>query len=156
MKLLNFFIMLAAIILVAHPSHAQPAALTAPLLATSSGELDRIILYDLNGGQRVLRFDARLHYAWGFSPDGCRVILTLGERGGVSRLYSARLDGSDLRPLVEFADLPANDWSVWEPMVNPADGRIAFTLFRRRKTDLPPPLSDDEKARLAEIVDAER
>jgi Tol biopolymer transport system component len=114
-------------------AHAQPAPLNAPLLATSSAELDRIILYDLNGGRRDLRFDARLHYVWGFSPDGCRVILTLGERGGVSRLYSARLDGEDLRPLVQFADLPANDWNVWEPMVNPTDGRIAFTWFRRER-----------------------
>jgi Tol biopolymer transport system component len=115
------------------PALAQPVPLGTPLLATASAELDRIVLFDLAGGRRELRFDARLHYPWGFSPDGCRMIFTLGERGGVSRLYSARLDGSDLRSLVQFADLPDDDWSAWEPTVNPLDGRIAFTWSRRER-----------------------
>ena len=113
------------------PSRAQPSLLGAPLIAVTTARLDRIVLYDLSGGRRELRFDAREHFVWGFTADGCRIIFTLGEPGGISRLYSARLDGSDLRSLVQFADLPAEDWSAWEPQINPVDGRIAFTFFRR-------------------------
>jgi Tol biopolymer transport system component len=115
------------------PVAAQPVPLGAPLIATTSAALDGILLYDLTGGRRELQFDTRLHMPFGFSPDGCRVVFTLTEPGGVSRIYSAQLDGSDVRPLVQFVDLPAADWSAWEPAVNPADGRIAFTLFRRER-----------------------
>jgi Tol biopolymer transport system component len=132
MRLLPALLLACLLISTVHAQDA-PTPLAAPLIASSSAALDRILLYDLNGGRRELRFDNRLHYAFGFSPDGCRLIYTLSERGGVSRLYSARLDGSDARALVGFADLPAADWSVWEPAVNPADGRIAFTLFRRER-----------------------
>jgi Tol biopolymer transport system component len=138
MKTLCAGFLLLLIFMVA-PASAQSPLLGAPLVATSSATLDRIVLFDLSGGQRTLRFDARLHYVWGFSPDGCRLILTLGERGGVSRLYSARLDGSDLRSLISFADLPVRDWSIWEPAVNPVDGRIAFTWFRRERPPGAPP-----------------
>ncbi|MCC6614029.1 MAG: PD40 domain-containing protein [Anaerolineae bacterium] len=113
------------------PARAQSTPLGAPLIAAASAQLDRIVLYDLSGGRRELRFDTREHMVWDFTPDGCRIVFTLDEPGGVSRIYSARLDGSDLRPLVQFADLPTQDWSEWEPVVNPIDGRIAFTLFRR-------------------------
>lgn len=122
------------------PAHAQPAPLGAPLLATTDARLDRILLYDLSGGRRELSFGIDAHYVWGFSPDGCRLIYTLTERGGVGRAYSARLDGSDARPLVQFADLPDEDWSVWEPSVNPADGRVAFTLFRRERPPAEEPI----------------
>lgn len=105
--------------------------LSAPLVAATNAALDRIILYDMVGGRRELRFDARAHYVWGFSPDGCRIVYTLTDVQGVSRIYSARLDGNDSQELVQFGDLPAYDWSAWEPQINSVDGRIAFTFFRR-------------------------
>ena len=128
------------LLLLTLPAYAQPALLGTPLIATTSAQLDHILLYDVSGTRRELNFGAQEHYVWGFSPDGCRIVYTLSERGSVSRAYSARLDGSDMRPLVQFADLPANDWSVWEPAVNPADGRIAFTLFRRERPPAEAPM----------------
>ncbi len=122
---------IAVILLAAPPIWAQSTPLGGPLVASASATLDRILLYDLTGGRRELRFDWRAHHVWGFTPDGCRLVYTLTEPGGVSRIYSARLDGEDARPLVQFTDLPAEDWSAWEPDVNPLDGRIAFTWFRR-------------------------
>jgi Tol biopolymer transport system component len=116
------------------PAGAQvQRALTAPLLAATDALLERILIYDLAGQRRELRFDTRQHFIWGFSPDGCRIILTLTAPGGISRIYSTRLDGSDLRPLVHMVELPDQDWSAWEPQVNPVDGRVAFTLFRRER-----------------------
>ena len=122
---------LALVLLLAAPVWAQPTPLNAPLVASTSATLDHILLYDLTGGRRELRFDWRDHYVWGFTPDGCRIVYTLTEPGGSSRLYSARLDGGDARPLVDFGDLPEADWSAWEPDIHPTDGRIVFTWFRR-------------------------
>jgi hypothetical protein len=108
LKALIFLTLMLAPIL---PSHAQSSPLTAPIVAVTTARHDAIHLYDMNGNTRQLRFDARTHFVWGFSPDGCRVIYTLGNAGGAARAYSARLDGTDARSLVQFADLPARDWS---------------------------------------------
>jgi len=113
------------------PLRAQPAAppLIGPLIAATTAAQDRIILYDLGADQqRSLSFGTGWHMVWGFSPDGCRVIFTLSDGPAPARLYSARLDGTDKRDLVQYADAPAADWGVWEPQPSPTEDRIAFTL----------------------------
>ena len=53
-----------------------------------------------------------------------------------TRIYSARIDGSDLRPLVDFHlgeggdDPAALDWEAWTPLWSPQGDRIAFVLLR--------------------------
>jgi len=115
------------------PLKAQPAEppLVGPLIAVNTSAQDRIILYDIGtGGGRTLSFGTGWHVVWGFSPDGCRIIFTLSDGAAQAKLYSARLDGTDQRDLVQYTELPANEWGVWEPQPSPTDDRIAFTLIR--------------------------
>ena len=61
------------------PLRAQPAEppLIGPILAATTSDQDRIILYDISTGQqRDLSFGTGWHIVWGFSPDGCRLIFT--------------------------------------------------------------------------------
>jgi len=115
------------------PLSAQPAEppLIGPLIAVNMSEQDRIILYDIGtGGQRTLSFGTGWHIVWGFSPDGCRVIFTLSDGAAQAKLYSARLDGTDKRDLVQYTELPSGEWGVWEAQPSPTEDRIAFTLIR--------------------------
>jgi Tol biopolymer transport system component len=113
------------------PVHAQDEPLLlGPLLAATTDEQDRIVLYDIGGGgQRSISFGTGWHMVWGFSADGCRVVYTLSDGPGMARLYSARLDGTDTRALVQFSELPDADWGVWEPQPSPDGSRIAFTMI---------------------------
>lgn len=109
--------------------------LDGPLLALNTPEQDQIVLYNLgSGARRSLRLGDGWQRIWAFSPDGCRLLYTLSDGVGPARLYSAALDGADVRQLVDFSGLPAGTWGVWEPTWSPAaeDGssRIAFTLIR--------------------------
>ncbi|MEZ4668882.1 MAG: hypothetical protein R3E39_13320 [Anaerolineae bacterium] len=78
-----------------------------------------------------MHFGDGWHVPWGFSPDGCRLLFTVSDGVFPARLYSARLNGSDKRSLVQFNDLPANQWGVWEPQFSPDGSRIAFSMIRR-------------------------
>lgn len=115
---------------------AQPRPpMNGPLIAVGTPQQDRILLYDLGASldefrRHELSFGSRWHHVWGFSPDGCRVLLTLSEGTAPARLYSARLDGSDLRELVQYSDLPPERWGVWEPRWSPDGARIAFGMIR--------------------------
>lgn len=115
------------------PLNTDPLPLDGALVAFTPAAQDRILLYDtVQARTRVLRFGRGWHYAWGFSPDGCRLLFTLGEGSRPPLLYSARLDGTDVRPLLTYSgDEPV--WGAWEPVwaLNPdGSARIAFTLIR--------------------------
>ncbi len=107
--------------------------LIGPVIAVDTAEQDRIVLYDLSTmSQRDLSFGANLHRIWSFSPDGCRIALTLDTGNNLPRLYTARIDGTDLRELVQYGDLPAGSWGIWNPQWSPDGSRIAFTMIQER------------------------
>ena len=109
---------------------SQPP-LIGPLLALNSVAQDHILIYDMaSDAWRELRLGTGDHHVWDFSPDGCRLLLTLRQGTGLARLYSVALDGSDLRPMIQFDELPESDWGVYEPSWSPDGTRIAFTMMR--------------------------
>lgn len=110
---------------------AQELPLDGPLIATNTAELDKIILYDVaHDTYRELNFGARWHHVWDFSPDGCRILFTMSNGAHHAKLYSARIDGRDLRELVQFNNLPDDAWGVWEPDYAPDGSKIAFKMIR--------------------------
>lgn len=126
------------LLLTTKPLAAQTESpLLGPLIASNSAAQDAIYLYDVaSGTMRELRFGTQWHMVWGFVESGCRVVYTLSDGPALGRLYSARLDGSDVRTLVDFNELPAEDWGVWEAQPSPDGTRIAFVMIRREyKTD---------------------
>ncbi len=106
--------------------------LVGPLIAVNTADQDQIILYDVsNGGQRSLKLGNGWLMPWGFTADGCRVIYTSSDGPSFARIYSAKLDGSDKRSLVQFDDLPSEAWGAWEPQASPDGSKIAFNLLRK-------------------------
>jgi len=132
------------------PAQAQaPFAgppLVGPLLATASAERDRVVLYDLGGEtRREFTLGAREHTVWGFSPDGCRLLLTLAEPGGLAQIVTTRLDGADPQTLVRYDEMPGGAWGAWEPNWSPDGTRIAFTMVRDTAyLNLPAPQADGD------------
>ena len=122
--------------LFATPTPLPP--LHGPLLGANSPQHSGMILYDLSTGeQRELSFGTGNHWLGSFSPDGCRIAFSLSDPSGAhTRIYSARIDGTDLRPLVDFHlgeggdDPAALDWEAWTPLWSPQGDRIAFVLLR--------------------------
>lgn len=106
--------------------------LQASLLAANTVEQDAIILYDIQrDSYRRLELGQGAHHVWDFSPDGCRLLVTLTPDAEQSRIYSVALDGSNLQPVVTFDELSAENWSAFEPDWS-ANGQIAFTMQRNR------------------------
>lgn len=108
------------------------APLNAPILAFDTTAQDRIVLYDVTSGSaRDLRFGSGWHRLWSFSPDGCRVAFTLSDGLDHARLYTAKIDGTDVRELIRFGTPPVGAWGAWEAQwsPDPTDPRIAFTLI---------------------------
>lgn len=102
-----------------------------PILAATTAAQDRILLYSVpDGAARVLKLGVGAHAVWDFSPDGCRVLYTLRDGRAPAKLYSARLDGSDVQALVRYTDLPPEQWGAWEPQWSPDGSRIVFTMMR--------------------------
>lgn len=105
-------------------------AMAGPLVAVTPAQQDRILLYDVGTDTtRELSFGYGEHHVWGFSPDGCRVLFTVDSAGGLPQAFTARLDGSDKQPMVQYADVLSTGWGVWEPDWS-STGRIAFTMLR--------------------------
>ena len=122
------FLILGFLIL---PISAQQLPLEGPLIATNTVELDNIVLYDVAyDTYRELNFGNFWHHVWDFSPDGCRVLFTLSDGVAPAKLYSARIDGRDLRELVQYSELPDEAWGVWEPDYAPDGSKIAFKMVR--------------------------
>lgn len=127
-KALVLWFILLVVVLSSHTQISVP--LVGPVLAADTAAQDRIVLYDVtNGGRRELVFGDEWHRVWGFSPDGCQVLFTLSDGSELSKLYSARIDGSDKRELVQYAALPSENWGAWYPSWSPDGTRIAFTLI---------------------------
>lgn len=115
----------------AAPGFPVDALLDAPLVAVDTNAQDRILIYDVtNDAVRELRFGAALHRVWDFSPDGCRILFTLSNTAQPARLYSADLDGGNVRELVEYTPQTGETWGVWDASYSPAGDRIAFTMIR--------------------------
>lgn len=115
------------------PTPTPLPTLTGPLLAGAGPESASLFLYDLSTGiQRDLTFGEGRHWMGSFAPDGCRFAFVLSDGAGRNmRIYSARLDGSDVQPLVDFTDASgAVSWEAWAPRWSPAGDRIAFILIR--------------------------
>jgi dipeptidyl aminopeptidase/acylaminoacyl peptidase len=153
---------LCALALVAglrHPPERAAAApgtpaLAAPLLLLDTPLQEALILRALNGSERRLALGSGLHRAWGFSPDGCDILLTYAAEEGAERLYRMRLDGTDVRPLVQYdpaAGSPplATGWAAWEPVWSPDASRIAFTLIEYLPPASSNPLANQPRARTA-------
>lgn len=126
--------MILLLMMILFPVQAQSdSPLAGPLLASNTVSQDAIMLYDLGtGALRRLEIGAGNQHVWDFSPDGCRLLLTLRNGTAYARLLSVKLDGSDLREMVQFDELPAARWGVWEPdwSADASNPLIAFTMFR--------------------------
>jgi hypothetical protein len=125
----KFGVITLASLLLAAGIVAQPGEppLGAPLVAFDTAAQDRIVLAEAaTGRQRALSFGPLAQRVWDFSPDGCHLLLTMSAGSAPARLYTARLDGSDLR---EAAALGADE-GAWDATFSPDGSRILFTLSR--------------------------
>lgn len=108
-----------------------PPPLAGDVLAYTDSAGDGVHLYELQTGlTRTLRIGEGTHHVWDFSPDGCRVLVTLTSEDTPSRLYNAELDGAGVRELVDFSELPPAAWTMWEADWSPTADMVAFTLAR--------------------------
>lgn len=115
--------------------------LVGPVLAADAPDNAGLWLLDLGTGQvRELVLGPGRHWLGSFSPDGCRLAFVMedpdgapgGGPGGVGmRLFSIRIDGTDLRALVDFTDdSSALDWEAWSPQWASTGQYIAFVMIR--------------------------
>lgn len=116
-----------------HPGAAQTGTLplVGPVLALNTVERDALILYDLGSDRyRRLELGTVAHDVWDFSPDGCRLLVTVEDGSTPTRLVTVGLDGGNIQQMVAYEDLPADRWGIWEPDWSADGARIAFTMMR--------------------------
>lgn len=135
--LLSIILTLTTVLSFSLSAQRDELPLLGPVVAFTPAHQDRIILHSLEDGtRRELNFGGLEHQLWDFSPDGCRILFTLAETAGNPQMFSANLDGGDVRQLVAYDEMPAGEWGIYEPdwSVNDANGvsRIAFTMIRNR------------------------
>ena len=127
-------IVLALTIRIAAQSEGD-APLVGPVLALTTAQQDRILLYDLGMAEsapRELRFGSGELHMWDFSPDGCQVLFTVDtSENALPQMYVADLDGGNMQQVVEYSELEFDAWGVWEPDWS-SDGIIAFNMMRDR------------------------
>jgi Tol biopolymer transport system component len=119
----RFYALMACLCLWASVGTTQDLPpLNAPLLLLNSVRQDHIVLYDLTmNATRRLDLGERAHMAWGFAPDGCAFIATVGNA----------LIRSDLRGVSRILlenNAPDGEWGIFEPTWSPDGSKIAFTL----------------------------
>lgn len=101
------------------------------LLATTNGAQDSVMLIEVATGRvRTFSIGSGFHTVWDFSPDGCQMLVTLTGGDGLPRLYITTLDGTIVREPVQYTELAAGQWGVWEPDWSPDGARIAFRMMR--------------------------
>lgn len=121
----RLYALIACLCLWAFVSNAQDMpALNAPLVLLNSVQQDHVVLYDVTmNATRRLDLGDGAHMAWGFAPDGCAFIATVG-----NALIRSDLRGTNTRILLENEAVNAGEWGIFEPTWSPDGGKIAFTL----------------------------
>lgn len=110
---------------------AQEASLVGPLLVTTNAVQDTVVLVETESGWiREFSIADGVHTVWDFSPDGCQMLITLTGANGLARLYITSLNGEIINEPVQYSELPAGQWGVWEPDWSPDGTKIAFRMMR--------------------------
>jgi hypothetical protein len=133
----------------AAPGRPTQPLIAGPYLVSETGAADHVFVFDLGATgdpissppqPRTLMLrpggagPADEMRVWETTAEGCALVFTgrartaEGGPGGVTRAYTAALDGSGVRELVPGLSAAV---SLWEPAVQPGGGRVAFTVTER-------------------------
>ena len=112
------------------------APLVGPVMALTTAQQDRILLYDMgvpdDPTPRELTFGPGELHVWDFSPDGCQVLFTQDTSENVlPQMYVVDLDGGNVQQVVDYTELENDAWGIWEPGWS-SEGVIAFNMIRDR------------------------
>ena len=105
--------------------------LKGPLIVSNIPTQDGFVIVDMGAKiRRELSFGTGDHFIGGFSPDGCQILFTWEAEIGKGHLYTANLDGSNLRQLSSLERTGALSFRMWQPEWSPDGSRIVFTFAR--------------------------
>ena len=103
----HLLLILFMLLLNTHIQAQTAPPLLGDILAMNTVQQDAIILYDLaTDSYRTISYGAGAHHVWDFSADGCRVLFTYADGSSAGRLYSMNIDGSSVREMAVYPDLP--------------------------------------------------